>query len=411
MDDYNVNVLSEAKNEYSSRLVSTMTPLLIQGIKSIFNEAVNLCKDNDENEKYLMTFQNFLSRVPKWNDTIVTEETKRIVEASSCPYLEDLLTCVHITQLKILTSIRVSQKQKKIDLDIPKLNVFVHKCYISFARKLYSNVYLFENDIAALQHQKNMRECELICHECILGVIRDSMPVESILRAYIDETVDEEVIEETLEKNVEEAVAKQMEETSTQDLLDKASKKEETEVAVTKTDKPELVKNSELVKQETTSAEQTKPVVETSAEKTESTEHNIKLTIQTEKDESIEKFKPVTDTSSLETNEEEVSTAPKEDTAPGKLSFNDMDSVLDMGTNKSSEISAPKTVERLEKISAEQNQKRKEEEAEYDDDDDEERIKIFDDAKLNLDNLDVHDLNKKLDLTPDPILDDIEVLA
>ena len=411
MDDYNVNVLSEAKNEYSSRLVSTMTPLLIQGIKSIFNEAVNLCKDNDENEKYLMTFQNFLSRVPKWNDTIVTEETKRIVEASNCPYLEDLLTCVHITQLKILTSIRVSQKQKKIDLDIPKLNVFVHKCYISFARKLYSNVYLFENDIAALQHQKNMRECELICHECILGVIRDGMPVESILRAYIDETVDEEVIEETLEKNVEEAVAKQMEETSTQDLLDKASKKEETEVAVTKTDKPELVKNSELAKQETTSTEQTKPVVETSKEKTESTEHNIKLTIQTEKDESIEKFKPVTDTSSLETNEEEVSTAPKEDTAPGKLSFNDMDSVLDMGTNKSSEISAPKTVERLEKISAEQNQKRKEEEAEYDDDDDEERIKIFDDAKLNLDNLDVHDLNKKLDLTPDPILDDIEVLA
>ena len=408
MDDYNVNVLSEAKNEYSSRLVSTLTPLLIQGIKSIFNEAVNLCKDNDENEKYLMTFQNFLSRVPKWNENIVTEETKRIVEASNCPYLEDLLTCVHITQLKILTSIRVSQKQKKIDLDIPKLNVFVHKCYISFARKLYSNVYLFEKDIAALQHQKNMRECELISHECILGVIRDSMPVESILRAYIDETVDEEVIEETLEKNVEEAVAKQMEETSTQELLDKANKKEETEVAITKTDKPELVKNSEQSKEKTTDVQ----TVSSEDTKTpDTTEHNIKLTIATEKDESIEKFKPVTDTSSLEKEEEEVDTTPKEETTPGKLTFNDMDSVLDMGTNKSSEVNAPKTVERLEKISAEQNQKRKEEEAEYDDDDDEERIKIFDDAKLNLDNLDVHDLNKKLELDTAPILDDVEVLA
>lgn len=411
MDDYNVNVLSEAKNEYSSRLVSTLTPLLIQGIKSIFNEAVNLCTDNSEHEKYLMTFQNFLSRVPKWNDTIVTEETKRIVEASQCPYLEDLLTCVHITQLKILTSIRVSQKQKKIDLDIPKLNVFIHKCYISFARKLYSNVYLFEKEVAALQHQKNMRECELICHECILGVIRDSMPVETILRAYIDETVDEEVIEETLEKNVEEAVAKQMEETSTQDLLDKANKKEETEISVSKTDKPELVKNSEISKQETsstTSSDNTSDKVDNTQS---STEHNIKLTIATEKDESIEKFKPVTDTSTSESNEEEVDTTPQTDTTPGKLTFNDMDSVLDMGTNKSSEISAPKTVERLEKISAEQNQKRKEEEEEYDDDDDEDRIKIFDDAKLNLDNLDVHDLNKKLSLEPDPILDDVEVLA
>ena len=408
MDDYNVNVLSEAKNEYSSRLVSTLTPLLIQGIKSIFNEAVNLCKDNEENEKYLMTFQNFLSRVPKWNENIVTEETKRIVEASNCPYLEDLLTCVHITQLKILTSIRVSQKQKKIDLDIPKLNVFLHKCYISFARKLYSNVYLFEREIAALQHQKNMRECELICHECILGVIRDSMPVETILRAYIDETVDEEVIEETLEKNVEEAVAKQMEETSTQELLDKANKKEETEIAITKTDKPELVKNSEQSKEETNTTQ----IVSSEANKPQdTTEHNIKLTIATEKDESIEKFEPVTDTSNLEKNVEDLDTTPKEDTTPGKLTFNDMDSVLDMGTNKSSEINAPKTVERLEKISAEQNQKRKEEEAEYDDDDDEERIKIFDDAKLNLDNLDVHDLNKKLDLDTAPILDNVEVLA
>ena len=416
MDDYNVNVLSEAKNEYSSRLVSTLTPLLIQGIKSIFNEAVSLCADNSEHEKYLMTFQNFLSRVPRWNDTIVTEETKRIVEASQCPYLEDLLTCVHITQLKILTSIRVSQKQKKIDLDIPKLNVFIHKCYISFARKLYSNVYLFEKEVAALQHQKNMRECELICHECILGVIRDSMPVETILRAYIDETVDEEVIEETLEKNVEEAVAKQMEETSTQDLLDKANKKEETEISVSKTDKPELVKNSEISKQETSS---TTPATNVSSDISSdkpnntdsSTEHNIKLTIATEKDESIEKFKPVTDTSTVETNKEELDTSPQTDTTPGKLTFNDMDSVLDMGTNKSSEVNAPKTVERLEKISAEQNQKRKEEEEEYDDDDDEDRIKIFDDAKLNLDNLDVHDLNKKLNLEPDPILDDVEVLA
>ena len=45
-----------------------------------------------------MTFQNFLSRVPKWNENIVTEETKRIVEASNCPYLEDLLNmCTYYT--------------------------------------------------------------------------------------------------------------------------------------------------------------------------------------------------------------------------------------------------------------------------------------------------------------------------
>ena len=90
-----------------------------------------------------MTFQNFLTRVPKWNTNIISEESERILKASECPYLEDLLTCVHITQLKVLTSIRVSQKQKKIDIDIPKLIDFIHKFYICFAIILYCNVYLF----------------------------------------------------------------------------------------------------------------------------------------------------------------------------------------------------------------------------------------------------------------------------
>ena len=83
-----------------------------------------------------MTFQNFLSRVPKWNSTIIEEETKRIITLSQCNYLDDLLTCVHITQLKILTSIRVSQN-KKIDIDIPKLSDFIHKCTFNMLKTLH----------------------------------------------------------------------------------------------------------------------------------------------------------------------------------------------------------------------------------------------------------------------------------
>jgi len=197
MDDYNISAISEAKNEYSARLVNIITPLVIEGIKSIFKEALELCIVNEEREKYLMTFQNFLTRVPKWNQNIIDSETKRIIDKSKCTYLEDLIACVHISQLKILTSIRVSNKQKKVEIDIPKINDFIHNTYIIFARKLYSNIYLFETTIPALQIQKNNRECELICKECILNVIRENIPVDKILRAYIDETEEEEVINET----------------------------------------------------------------------------------------------------------------------------------------------------------------------------------------------------------------------
>ena len=202
MDDYNVNVLSEAKNEYSCRLVNILSPIVIDGIKSIFTDAEKLCIDNDEEDKYLMTFQNFLSRVPKWNSDIIDNESNRIVKVSGCDYLEDLLTCVHITQVKILTSVRVSQQQKKIEIEVPKLNDFIHKIYIQFARRLYKNVYLFEKNILPLSYQKNMRECEIICRESILTAIRNNIPVEKMLRAYIDETVDEEIVEELVQKNM-----------------------------------------------------------------------------------------------------------------------------------------------------------------------------------------------------------------
>ncbi len=192
MDDFVISSLHESRNEWCSRLVSIFTPLIVDGIRSIFNESWKLCLDNDEANKYLMTFQNLLARVPKWNNIIVEEERKRIIERSGCNYLEDLITCVHIIQLKVLTCIRVGNKQKKIDISIPKLDNFIHKVYINVARKVYTNVYLFEKHISPLQTQKNGRELEVIVQECILTAIRESIPTESIIRAYMDESVEQE---------------------------------------------------------------------------------------------------------------------------------------------------------------------------------------------------------------------------
>jgi hypothetical protein len=364
MDDYNVNVLSEAKNEYSCRLLSILSPVIIDGVKSIFNDAERLCIENDEGDKYLMTFQNFLSRVPKWNDSIIQDECKRMISVTGCNYLEDLLTCVHIAQLKILTSVRVSQKQKKIDLDIPKLDTFIHQVYSSFARKLYKNVYLFEKIITPLQYQKNMRECEILCKESILEVIRNSIPVERILRSYIDETVDEEVVHEITEKEIE----KEVEESKNVDESTDGQKTENNEEFSTT---PILKLEKNIVSEET---------------------HPLSL-----EDEDIETV--------AKTTEEDNKLIENEKTSG--ISFNDFDNVLNMGTNEQESVEAPKTIERLEHISEINQQRRKEEE---EDEDDEDNLEIFDDNNIQLGVSDIHDLSKELKIVSPPLLDDIELL-
>ena len=204
MDDFTVSNLHSSRDEWCARLVTILTPLIIEGLKSIFNEAWKMSVDNDEASKYLMTFQNLLCRVPKWNSEIIEEERKRIIERSGCGYLEDLITCVHVIQLKTLTCIRVGNKQKKIDISIPKLDAFLHKAYIHAARKSYMNVYLFEKNVSALTVQKHNRELEMIVQECILAAIRESIPTEAIIRAYLDESVEqeEEVVIEPIKEEV-----------------------------------------------------------------------------------------------------------------------------------------------------------------------------------------------------------------
>ena len=184
MDDFDLSSLSSSKDEWCARLLTLLTPHVIDGFKSIFSEADSLCQDNDEEDQYLITFQTFLARVPKWNSDIINIECKRIEDASNCTYLEDLITCVHVVNLKALSCIRVGHSHKKVELAIPKLSEFIHKVYILCARKIYSNVYLFEKNEAPLDIQRNNRELEVLVKEAILDSVRENVPAEKILKQY-----------------------------------------------------------------------------------------------------------------------------------------------------------------------------------------------------------------------------------
>ena len=348
MDDYSLGSLVESKNEWCSRLVTILTPCIIEGLKSIFDEAYKLCEEQEEDEKYLLTFQNFLAQLPKWNPSTIEEETKRISERSACGYLEDLITCVHIIHLKALTCSRVGMKQKKIDLSIPSLIDFIHKVYINVARKVYTTIYLFEKGITPLAIQKNNRELEVIIKEMILLTIRDSIPLEHILKAYLDET-------EELNVEVEEK----------QEIIPLKS-----EEVIIKNDSNNELENNEI--------ESSKKILE-----------GDKILEEKEKETEIK------DNDELK---EKVD-----------ITFSDIDIAVDNKGNQES-IVAPKDIDTLEKISKENNQRRKEEEKE--DEDDEklvigDSIDFKDDIKIDLG---IKDLDININTPENIILKDIEIL-
>jgi Family of unknown function (DUF5764) len=190
MDSYNINNLSEGQYEWALKLVKILLPYIHEGIQSMLTESIRLCEETKETNKYLMTLQNFLARVPNWNPEIIQKECTRIIEKSGCTYIEDLISCVHISHLKILASIKPGKSQKKIDIEIPKMDRFVHKVYINCSREFYSNTYLFEKNISPLIYQKNRNEIQQIIKQSILDAIRDSIPIDTLLRSYLDESTD-----------------------------------------------------------------------------------------------------------------------------------------------------------------------------------------------------------------------------
>jgi len=349
MDDYSLSSLTESKNEWCARLVSLLTHHVVVGIESIFSEAVSICVKEDEENKYLMTFQNLLSTIPNWNPITIEQERTRIENDSGCKYLEDLITCVHIIQLKALTCIRVGQKQKKIDINIPSVDKFVHNVYINVARKLYTNIYLFEKDLYPLQIQKNKHEVEYLVKEAILLTIRDNIPVERILQCYMEENEEVEIPNEPVAEPFPETKE------ATSIAINDENEKPKLDVPVDISQNPVLTDNK----------------LEKLAEELKTTTPNL-VEPETKEAEKvslkIDDISPPVDDLIKETKDNLT------------IDFLDKDTVV-QGNGSETEVVAPKDIETLEKIAEVNNAKRKAEEEEEEDD----TLNIGTDASLDLD--------------------------
>lgn len=181
------HIIVEAKAEYTKQLLSLLTePVYIKMI-DIYNNTVAQTKNKRE---IIINTQRSLQDIPLWNQSHINHEVNKIT--SKCSWLDDLIAAIFISNVKILTSVKIGSDKKKIQITMPKTDAFIHNVYINTANDLYNNPLVFT--------QQNAKpEIIALVQRNIESTIRTMLPFQNILQSYLGQTLhaDEEQDEDT----------------------------------------------------------------------------------------------------------------------------------------------------------------------------------------------------------------------
>jgi hypothetical protein len=224
-----INFFIETKSEYTIQLVNVLTPLIYEGILSIYTEALKL---SNESNNVLKVFQSFLKRIPKWNTEMIKQETDRIMNNSkSFTWLSDLVKATVKANIIVLTYNPGNKNTNKIDpkyYQEIKIEDFIHKIYIECARELWNNPYLMYHQYPAIELKRNQRDTINLVKDSIKEAIRKLLPVKQILEIYLGETLEPNLpndddfdrnVTEADEKNIQKLIKKGLDEPGSTNMV------------------------------------------------------------------------------------------------------------------------------------------------------------------------------------------------
>ena len=220
-----LNFLVETKQEYTTQLINIITPIIYDGLQSIYSEVVKI----STSDNILKNFQTFMQRIPKWNNEIIQKETNRIMNnTKSYTWLEDLIRATIKSNIIVLTHNPSFKNQVKVDpklyQDI-KINDFIHKIYIECARELWNNPYLFYHNYPPIELKRNQRDSILLIKDCIREAIRKLLPVKHILSIYLGEEMEVGEIDNHFENSISEIEGKNLNKLVHKDLYNDTKSK------------------------------------------------------------------------------------------------------------------------------------------------------------------------------------------
>lgn len=188
MSRLNVNTLGQAHEYYLRQLKLHLTPMIYEGLVSLYEDSIKLEEESREFQgNILKQFQKQLTTIPVWNQSILEEETRRIL--TEVDFLMDMVAAVFVGYVQILASIKLGGRDSKIRVRIPTSDIFIHAVYCKAAETFYYNPYKFQS-----YHVRESNEyIKTMIHKSIDDVIDEMIPVKNIIKEYISNVVSSHV--------------------------------------------------------------------------------------------------------------------------------------------------------------------------------------------------------------------------
>lgn len=170
-------LLVEAKDQYIHQLAEIIAPYVIHSV----NGAYQYAKKHAKYGQSTVEFQKKLKEIPQWNSNTIHQQVSAI--SSKYRFLSDLIAACFVSYVKILSSVKIHAQKPNIRLKLPADDVFVHRVFALSAKEFYIDPALVKADRATRMG---------IVRRSVETAVRDLLPIQDILRAYLGNTVDDD---------------------------------------------------------------------------------------------------------------------------------------------------------------------------------------------------------------------------
>lgn len=199
MSHYFEKTIVDAKDIYTNYLINIISPLLYNGLKSMYDKSVEIEKKYIEAEKKdpnlknpgcIILFQHFLMELEKMSDTTLEEETKRFRDNSGCADIfDDLIKSVIKSNIIVLTytasnkSCKIVKEKfhEKIDS-----KMFINKCYLECIKLFFDHPMLFYHKFQQNEIKDNQRLIYQLIKVSIKNAVNRCLPMKDILFEYLN---------------------------------------------------------------------------------------------------------------------------------------------------------------------------------------------------------------------------------